>query len=301
MFVEKNDLASLKKYFSNKLIDFSPSEINSIVKQLVIKRLGIDESDYIFSNSLLFSESDLLYFRSVVKRLEQSEPFQHVLGDVEFYGLILKSDSRALVPRPETEELVDWVINDYQGQSNLSIMDLCAGSGCIAFALSSVLRESQVTAVELSKEAIKLIEENKLSTELPIDILEADVLESDSFSQFEKDSFDCWVSNPPYIPNKDKAMMHQNVLDFEPVMALFVEDEFPLVFYTEIAKNANEYLKVGGSLYFEIHESYGREMVSLLENIGFVNIELRKDLQGRDRMIKAQKVSSPNESRSGEN
>ena len=301
MFVEKNDLASLKKYFSNKLIDFSPSEINSIVKQLVIKRLGIDESDYIFSNSLLFSESDLLYFRSVVKRLEQNEPFQHVLGEVEFYGLILKSDGRALVPRPETEELVDWVVNECLGESNLNIMDLCAGSGCIAFGLKSVLKDVKVIAVELSKKAITLIEENKMETKLSIDILEADVLKRDSFLQFEKASFDCWVSNPPYIPNKDKAMMHQNVLDFEPGMALFVEDELPLVFYTEIAKNANEYLKEGGHLFFEIHESYGPEMVSLLDNIGFVNIELRKDLQGRDRMIKAQNVSSPNEPRSGEN
>ena len=301
MFVEKNDLASLKKYFSNKLTNFSPSEINSIVKQLVIKRLDIDESDYIFSNSLLFSESDLLYFRSVVKRLEQNEPFQHVLGEVEFYGLILKSDGRALVPRPETEELVDWVVNECLGESNLNIMDLCAGSGCIAFGLKSVLKDVKVIAVELSKKAITLIEENKMETKLSIDILEADVLKRDSFLQFEKASFDCWVSNPPYIPNKDKAMMHQNVLDFEPGMALFVEDELPLVFYTEIAKNANEYLKEGGHLFFEIHESYGPEMVSLLDNIGFVNIELRKDLQGRDRMIKAQNVSSPNEPRSGEN
>jgi len=212
MFVEKNDLASLKKYFSNKLIDFSPSEINSIVKQLVIKRLGIDESDYIFSNSLLFSESDLLYFRSVVKRLEQNEPFQHVLGEVEFYGLILKSDGRALVPRPETEELVDWVVNECLGESNLNIMDLCAGSGCIAFGLKSVLKDVKVIAVELSKKAITLIEENKMETKLSIDILEADVLKRDSFLQFEKASFDCWVSNPPYIPNKDKAMIHQNVL-----------------------------------------------------------------------------------------
>jgi len=224
-----------------------------------------------------------------------------VLGEVEFYGLILKSDGRALVPRPETEELVDWVVNECLGESNLNIMDLCAGSGCIAFGLKSVLKDVKVIAVELSKKAITLIEENKMETKLSIDILEADVLKRDSFLQFEKASFDCWVSNPPYIPNKDKAMIHQNVLDFEPGMALFVEDELPLVFYTEIAKNANEYLKEGGHLFFEIHESYGPEMVSLLDNIGFVNIELRKDLQGRDRMIKAQNVSSPNEPRSGEN
>ena len=301
MFVEKNDIASVKKYFANKLNNFSSSEINSMVKQLVIKRLGIDESDYIFSNSLLFSESDLLYFRSVIKRLEKNEPFQHILGEVEFYGLILKVDGRALVPRPETEELVDWVINDYQDQSKVSIMDLCSGSGCIAFSLKSVLNDSKIIALELSKEAIALMKENRLSSILSIDIQEADVLNSDSFLNFDKGSFDCWVSNPPYIPNKDKALMHQNVLDFEPEMALFVEDEFPLVFYTEIAKNANEYLKFGGSLYFEVHESYGNEMIALLKDGGFVNIELRKDLQGRDRMIKAQKVSSPNESRSGEN
>jgi len=181
------------------------------------------------------------------------------------------------------------------------MMDLCAGSGCISFGLKSILRDSRVVAVELSKEAISLIEENKLETKLSIDIVEGDVLKPESFSSFEKESFDCWVSNPPYIPSKDKAKMHKNVLDFEPGMALFVENELPLVFYKEIAESAKEYLKESGSLYFEIHESYGSEMVSLLENLSFVNIELRKDLQGRDRMIKAQKVSSPNESKSGEN
>ena len=301
MFVAKNDLTSLKQYFSKKLPDFSSSEINSIVKQLVVKRLDMDESDYLFSSSLLFSESDLLYFRSAVKRLEENEPFQHVLGEVEFYGLILKSDARALVPRPETEELVDWVVNDFRDQSKLRFVDLCAGSGCIALGLKDNFKTSEVTAIELSNDAISLIKENVLKTELSIDVIEADVLELNNLSTFEKASFDCWVSNPPYIPNKDKKMMHQNVLDFEPGMALFVENDLPLIFYSEISKSAQVYLAEYGWLYFEIHESYGEEMVSLLKSIGFVNIELRKDLQGRDRMIKAQKVSSPNESESSKN
>ena len=301
MFVEKNDLASLKNYFTNKLPNFSSSEINSIVKQLVIKRLDIEESDYIFSSSILFSESDLLYFRGVVKRLEINEPFQHVIGEVEFYGLILKSDARALVPRPETEELVDWVVSDYKGQPKVKFMDLCAGSGCIALGIKSEFSDAELTAVELSKEAVSLIEENIKGANLDIDILQADVLNIDSFSSFEKASFDCWVSNPPYIPNEDKKVMHPNVLDYEPGMALFVEDDSPFIFYDEIAKSAKTYLVEGGCLYFEIHESYGPKIVSLLRDLDFVNIELRKDLQGRYRMIKAQKVSSRNEPKSGEN
>lgn len=300
MFVEKNDLSSLKKYFSSKLPDLSSSEINSIVKQLVVKRLGLDESDYLLSKKMLFSESDLLHFRGVVKRLEKHEPFQHVLGEVEFYGLILKSDARALVPRPETEELVDWVIKDNKGKSNLNVMDLCSGSGCIAFGVKSVLNSSNVSAIEFSPEAISLMEENRALTGLKIDVIEGDVLNKDCYLEIEKSSFDCWISNPPYIPITEREAMHPNVTEYEPSLALFVEDNLPFVFYSQIAQNAMIYLRSGGWLYFEIHESFGQEVVRILEDFYFVNIELRKDLQGRDRMIKAQKLSSPNEDRAGE-
>ena len=296
MFVSKNNLESVKAYFQERLPSFSNSEINLMVKYLTIKRLEINESDYMIQQPFLFSESDLLFFRSAVKRLLQNEPFQHILGEVEFYGLELISDNRALIPRPETEELVDWVINTYSAQGNVEILDLCAGSGCIALAVKSVLDKSNLVAAELSQSAIDLIEENCLKTNLKIDVKKMDVLLENEYSDFEINSFDCWISNPPYIPESDKLKMHSNVLDFEPGMALFVENDNALIFYRKIAEQATKFLKENGFLFFEIHEELANQTISVLDEYDFVNIELRKDLQGKDRMIRAQKVSSQNES-----
>ena len=288
MFLVKNDLASIKSYFQQQLPSFSKSEIDLMVKLLTCKRLIINENDYFLSKDILFSESDLLYFRNVVKRMQRNEPFQYILGEVEFYGVLLKIDERALIPRPETEELVDWIVDSLPNDSYFSVVDLCAGSGCISFSLSSRYRNGRVTSVEYSAEAVKLIEENKQFTGLDVDVLEFDVLDKKAFP-FQINSFDCWVSNPPYIPEKDKDFMHPNVLEYEPEMALFVSNDDPLIFYREIAENAKLYLKEGGWLYFEIHEELGDETIALLQNLNFVNIEMRKDLQGKNRMIRAQK------------
>jgi release factor glutamine methyltransferase len=290
MFVKHNNLTEIKDYFKSKLPEFSGSERNSMVRQLAVKRLGVSPSEFLLSDDVLLSESDLLYFRAVVKKLQDNEPFQHIIGELEFYGVVLKSDSRALVPRPETEELVDWILQSVNTNKDQLVLDLCSGSGCIAFALKMASSSSTVKAMEFSDEAIDLIRENAELTRIDIDVVKADVLDSDSYSCFEKNTFDVWVSNPPYIPNSDKARMHKNVLDFEPHMALFVEDNDPLLFYREIALNAKEYLKDMGCLFFEINEDFGKEMVELLGALGFVNIELRKDMQGRARMMCAQNV-----------
>jgi release factor glutamine methyltransferase len=151
------------------------------------------------------------------------------------------------------------------------------------------LPNSEVKAMELSKEAISLLQENIAHTEIEIDTILGDALQEETYKGLKMSSFDCWVSNPPYIPNSDKKLMHQNVLGNEPHMALFVEDEDPLIFYRRISMIAKDYLKKGGFLFFEIHEGLGNEVISLLKGIGFVNIELRKDLQGKDRMVRATK------------
>ncbi|MBL1281453.1 MAG: peptide chain release factor N(5)-glutamine methyltransferase [Fluviicola sp.] len=299
--MEKNNFDSIIRYFEDSLPSSSVSEINLMVKYLTLKRLNIDETDFLLKKDLLFSESDLLFFRDAVKRMQNHEPFQHVLGEVEFYGLILKSDKRALIPRPETEGLVDWVVKSLDKNVPILIMDLCAGSGCVALGVKSVLTYVKVIASELSEDAIALINENIEKTNLKIEVQRMDVLAEDAFLNFEKNSFDCWISNPPYIPNKDKILMHENVLDFEPEMALFVEDDDALLFYRKIAQQGQVYLKKGGLLFFEIHEELAEDVIALLKKNNFVNIELRKDLQGKDRMIKAQKLSSQNESERGEN
>jgi release factor glutamine methyltransferase len=297
MFVQGNALKDVKVYFSSKLSDkFSRSELNLMIKLIIIKRLNISDSDYLFGDNLRFSESDLLYVRDVVKRLLANEPFQYVLGEVEFYGVLLKIDKRALIPRPETEELVDWVIASTGKMVDPKIMDLCSGSGCIAFALKSVQNSADIFAVELTEEANELIRENSVFTGIELKQYRIDVLDAHGFDEFKDDSFDCWVSNPPYIPEDDKTFMTENVLAHEPHVALFVENSDPLIFYREIAMKAKRFLKHEGLLFFEIHEGLGKEVVELLSSLGFVNIELRKDLQGRNRMVRAQHVISQHES-----
>jgi len=208
--------------------------------------------------------------------LLQNEPFQHIIGSTYFYDLKLKTDKRALVPRPETEELVDWVVIDQKDNQPSKIADICSGSGCIALALKSVMPATEITAIELSDAALALGNENAKNLGLNIHFIQKDVF--DSFDEIASD-YAVWVTNPPYIPEKEKVSMSSHVLEHEPPMALFVKDEDPIVFYKELIKFANLKLVKGGYLFFELHELFG-----------FENIEIRKDLQGKSRMLKAQKV-----------
>lgn len=294
MFLQQNTLNGLRSYFTRSLSDqFSESEIKLMFKAFVMKRMEMSDTDFMLARDLRFSESDLLYFRSVVKRLQANEPFQYIHGRTEFYGLELICDERALIPRPETEELVDWILESADKSQKSFVIDICSGSGCIALALKSILMNANVEAWELSDEALELIKENQELTELSIQSLKMDALQV-GYPKPDK-SVHVIVSNPPYIPNADRSRMHDNVLDFEPEMALFVDDQDPFIFYNSIANEASRMLVDEGWLYFEIHEDFGTEMIECLKIYGFVNIELRKDLQGRNRMIRGQRVSSRHE------
>ncbi|MFK7784802.1 MAG: peptide chain release factor N(5)-glutamine methyltransferase [Crocinitomicaceae bacterium] len=313
MFLQHNTLDGLRDYFNDALVDrFSESEIKLMFKAFVMKRMSLTETDFMLTRGLSkplqsnkegkrqfhstevrFSESDLLYFRSVVKRLQAEEPFQYVHGRTEFYGLELICDKRALIPRPETEELVDWIVESSNEEDELRIVDICAGSGCIAFGIKSVLKNAQVEAWELSSEALELINENRKLTGLEINSTKMDAL-SEGYPA-KSNYYDVIVSNPPYIPHSDRTKMEANVLEHEPGMALFVEDDDPFVFYKRIVEEASELLVDGGALYFEIHEDYEKEVIACFEEYPFVNIELRKDLQGRSRMIRGQRVPSRHE------
>lgn len=290
MFVQANTVREIKKYFRKNLVDlYSESEINQIVKESVIQRLGISSADYLMSDDQLLSESDLLFFRSIVKKISANEPFQYVIGNTEFYGLKFKTDKRALIPRPETEELVDWITEFFPKKGQIKGIDLCTGSGCIAIALKSHFIDAEILAGELSDDAIELAQENSKNLAIPVEVLKLNSLESSAYKNLVKESFDFIVSNPPYIPQEDAKNMEANVLHFEPSMALFVSNDDPLIFYREIAKNALICLKKNGLLFFELNENFADETKMLLTEIGFVNIELRKDLQGKNRMLKAQK------------
>ena len=294
MFLQQNTLDGLRVYFNDSLKNqFSGSEIKLMFKAFMTKRMSLSDTEFMLARDLRFSESDLLYFRSVVKRLQANEPFQYIHGFTEFYGLELICDVRALIPRPETEELVDWISESLEKNGEHHIVDICSGSGCIALALKSSFRNAQVEAWEISDEALELIEENRNLTGLNVSSIKMDAL-SEVYPEAEE-SYDIIVSNPPYIPNSERARMHDNVLEFEPGLALFVDDADPFVFYDKIALQAADLLLDNGWLYFEIHEDFEKEMFDLLQNHGFVNIELRKDLQGRSRMMRGQRVPSRHE------
>jgi release factor glutamine methyltransferase len=289
VFVQTNSVQAIKAYFKDRLKEkFTDSEIKLIVRSALMDRLKISSADFLLSDGKLLSESDLLFFRSIVKRLLNSEPFQYVMGKTEFYGLELKTDKRALIPRPETEELVSWIVEDHPEQSVFKMLDLCTGSGCIALALKSHFTNSEIVATDLSKDALELAKENAGNLEMNIVFLNLNALDEKGYTVFEKHSFDVWVSNPPYIPYADQQAMEQNVLDFEPHMALFVEDHDALLFYREIARQGKDYLKNGAKIYFEIHEDLGQQTVALLESFGYSHVLIRKDLQGKERMVRAE-------------
>lgn len=291
MFVSSNSVSEIKAYFKKQLSTlFSDSEIKQISNHAIKTRLNLSQADLILADDIRLSESDLLYFRSIVKRLQANEPMQYIFGDTEFYGLTMKCDSRALIPRPETEELVDWILEDVKNGNpieELQILDMCTGSGCIALALKSQLKNASVSAMDWSQEALDLTKENSQALKLELNIQKIDALSDFNSWDFKPASFDVWVSNPPYIPVKEKHLMESNVLDFEPEMALFVEDDSALIFYDHIGRAARLFLKHGGILYYELNENYAEETKQLMEEIGFISVEIKVDLQGKKRMLKA--------------
>ena len=289
MFVIQNTAEAVKSYFVERLnSNYSEREITFFYKESIKKRLKISNAELLFQKEIRLSESDLLFFRSIVKRLQNQEPFQYILGETYFYDLVIRCDERALIPRPETEELVDWVLNTLVSKSQTVIVDMCTGTGCIALALKSKLKSSKVIATDLSQEALALAKKNAMLLNLGVDFIEENALVNDS-DNFEMNSLDAIVSNPPYIPMKDKASMEKNVLDFEPHLALFVSDVNPLIFYKAITEKAKKILKPAGYLFFEIHEDYGVQTKELVESLGFDEVELKLDLQGKYRMLRAKK------------
>ena len=291
---EGKDFKVQKDLFKEALLsDFSVSEIQQIWRQTLTHFLSFSAIEQISMGDHQFSLQESKIIERVLKRLQDKEPFQHILGEVEFYGLALKSDPRALIPRPETEELVDWIVEATRTKP-LNILDICSGSGCISLALSQAFQDAQVYGYELSRAAIDLSEENSLALKLPVVFNCVDVLDIDEFTaalkkQTKLGPLDIVVSNPPYIPHKEKEDIQEVVRKHEPGMALFVPDEDPLLFYRSIAEGIFPFLSTSGVLYFECHYLYLENTRNLLLELGFTNVEKRKDLQGKWRMLKAQK------------
>src|SRR5690606_31637802 len=231
-------------------------------------------------------ESDRLF--AALERLKNQQPIQYILGNTEFFGLPFKVNPHVLIPRPETEELVDWILTNKPTTNNQqpTILDIGTGSGCIAISLAKNLKNAIVYAIDISKEALKVAKKNAELNKINVQFIEADILKTEGVSNIK---FDVIVSNPPYVRELEKEQMKPNVLNNEPHLALFVEDENPLQFYKAITEFAVGNLKDNGLLFFEINEYLGKDMIQLLKDYHFKNIELKQDIFKKDRMIKGQK------------
>ncbi len=217
--------------------------------------------------------------------LKNQKPIQYILGETEFYGLPFKVNEQTLIPRPETEELVEWVLKYSAKIKQISILDIGTGSGCIAVSLAKYLPNSKVYALDVSNEALNIAKQNAELNNVNVQFVNADILNSETWD-FKDLKFDVIVSNPPYIREQEKKFMKPNVLDYEPHLALFVKDKNPLRFYEAITRFAVDNLEENGMLFFEINEYLGNQMIQLLNDNNFNNIRLKQDMFKKDRMIK---------------
>ena len=235
----------------------------------------------------IVSAKNITAFDMALLRLKKQEPIQYILGCTAFYGLTFTVNEHTLIPRPETEELVDWVLSNLHDQdSELDILDIGTGSGCIAISLAKNIPTARVSGIDISEKTLEVAQENAVKNQVLVSFCKKDILETTAL----KNKYDVMVSNPPYVRQLEKKAMNANVLDYEPGLALFVPNEDPLLFYRKIAQLAMVSLQTRGWLYFEINEYLSKEMDVLLKEIGFANIEIKKDFREVPRMIKCQKL-----------
>lgn len=225
-----------------------------------------------------------MQIEEVIKRLLQNEPIQYILGETEFYGLPFHVDSRVLIPRPETEELVSLILSNFGSKRDLCVVDVGTGSGCIAISLAKNLSKPNVVALDVSLDALNVAKQNATLNRVDIDFLQLDIL---SDIQFPCSTFDIVVSNPPYVRESERELMQPNVLNNEPELALFVPDSNPLIFYEAIAKMALHSLKPDGWLFFEINEALGCATRLMLQNYGFAKVQVHADIFGKERFVSA--------------
>ena len=265
---------------------YGKNEVQNFFKLLVEHHLKLKPIEITLNPDKSITNEDLNRFEEALKRLKKEEPIQYIIGETEFFGLPFKVNSNILIPRPETEELVQWIIDDHKknNRPSFKILDIGTGSGCIAVSLAKNLSNTEVVALDVSPKALLIAKENAKLNEVEVTFIEADIL-----TKFNSilHKYDIIVSNPPYVRELEKSTIKNNVLQYEPHLALFVQNDDALQFYKAICEFAIYNLKPNGSLYFEINQYLGSEMKQLFESYNFESIELRKDLFGNDRMIKA--------------
>lgn len=282
-------LKNFRTYFTDTLKEIYPkTEIDTFFFLLIEEKLNLQRVDSVMHPDFLIIDAILSELKVILKRLLKEEPIQYIIGNTEFYGLPFKVNKNTLIPRPETEELVEWVLKEVtelqiRKIEKISILDIGTGTGCIPISLAKNLSNSSISAIDVSGDALKVAQQNATLNNVEISFLEMDILETKELPQ----QYNLIVSNPPYIRELEKGEIKNNVLENEPHLALFVEDNNPLIFYSKIADLARIHLKKGGILFFEINQYLGKETVEMLKQKDYNTITLKKDLFGNDRMVKA--------------
>lgn len=296
------NVQELKHNFILNLEGLYPiEEAQSFFMLLIKKHLNLSRLQIALNPEIFISEEVNDKFNDAIKRLKIFEPIQYIIGETEFFGLPFKVNSNVLIPRPETEELLAWILDSFSSMekdiepkrnNSKTILDIGTGSGCIAISLANNLKKATITGIDISESALRVAEHNASLNKVTVDFIKADVLntEKEYWKRLFGDlKFDNIISNPPYIRELEKEQLAPNVLEHEPDIALFVKDEDPLLFYKRIAQLSKIYLKSDGAVYFEINQYLYKDLVEMLKTEGFKKIKLRKDIFGNNRMIKCSK------------
>jgi release factor glutamine methyltransferase len=291
-------LKDYKTHFFNSLKNIQEEqEIESFFFILTEYLHNLKRVDVALNPNFELSDAEVDKWNTILAQLQQEKPIQYITGEAWFYGLQFEVNENTLIPRPETEELVEWILNSpiTQHPSPITILDIGTGTGCIPISLKANLPQANVSAIDVSEKALEVAKRNAELNKVEINFIQANILEVEDLSILSTPnsqlpaSIDIIISNPPYVRNLEKQEIKKNVLDYEPHLALFVEDTDALLFYKKIAQLALKNLSPNGLLFFEINQYLGKETVELLESLGFKNIELKKDIYGNDRMVKSKK------------
>ncbi|RRO20294.1 peptide chain release factor N(5)-glutamine methyltransferase [Flavobacteriaceae bacterium 14752] len=275
-------LNSLQTQFHKTLSEiYSKSEINTFFYWIVEDILNLKRIDVSLNPDIVINQVDLKTIQNHLNRLQQEEPIQYILGSTEFYGMRFQVNPEVLIPRPETEELVEWIVSDLKHQSKKHLLDIGTGSGCIAIALKNELPECEISAFDISETALQIASENAKQNEVIVNFETQDILKLNSLPE----DIDIIVSNPPYVRVLEKEQMHDNVLKFEPHQALFVKNDDALVFYRKIIELAIHSSKCK-TIYFEINQYLKKDLKKLIQSYDINKIEFRKDFRGNERMLK---------------
>ena len=271
------------QHINKELSGYYPqSEIQGFIRLIGEHICGWNYTECVLRKNEMLDKQLVDEINTIIERLKKYEPIQHIMGETVFFGLKIKVTPAVLIPRPETEELVQWVLNTTKQQKAPEVLDIGTGSGCIALALKSQNEEARVSAVDISPGALKIARENARLNKLDVTFDRADIL---NFEHTKWKKYDIIVSNPPYIRESEKVDMQPNVLRYEPQKALFVPNNNPLLYYKKVLEFAKHYLKPGGMLFLEINENFGNDMKQLAGGHGYVRVKIRNDIHGKQRMM----------------